>query len=57
MGAPPVLTGGTHVTKTCWLSQLAEDTITETPGVVEGVNDITLEGVPVPTGLTPETRI
>ncbi len=55
--APPVLVGGAHVTKTCWLSQLAEDIIIAGPGIVEGVNDITLEGVPVPTELTPETRI
>ena len=56
IGAPPVLVGGAHVTTTCWLSQLAEDVITEGPGIVEGINDITLEGVPVPTILTPETR-
>lgn len=60
IGAPPVSTGGdvdAHVTKTCRLSQLTEDVIIAGPGMVEGVNDITLEGVPVPTALIPETRI
>jgi hypothetical protein len=60
IGEPPVSTGGVvdaHVTKTCWLSQLTEDVIIAGPGMVEGVNGNTLEGVPVPTALIPETRI
>jgi hypothetical protein len=59
IGAPPVSTGGVvdaHVTKTCWLSQLSEDVIIAGPGIVEGVTLIVLEGGPVPTMFTAETR-
>ena len=55
IGAPPVSVGGAHVTKTCWLSHTAGGIITGAIGIVEGANNITLEGVPVPTILTPET--
>ena len=55
--APPSSTGGYHVTKTCWLSHVTEGVITGAIGIVEGVTLIGgLEGDPVPTILTAETR-
>ena len=55
IGAPPVLTGGAHVTKDRWLSHDTEDVKTGAIGIVEGVISIILDCEPTPTPLTAET--